>query len=47
MTLTLWSIGNAKVAGLVKDLNLVHLQYNVVAAVFFVRLDGFLCLPGY
>jgi hypothetical protein len=38
MTLRMLRIisGNAKVAGLGKDLNLVGLQYNIVAAVFFV-----------
>jgi len=31
------NIGNAKVAGMAHDLNLVGLKYNVAAAVFFVR----------
>ncbi|KAJ7638167.1 MFS general substrate transporter [Roridomyces roridus] len=30
------NIGNAKIAGLTKDLDLVGLQYNICAAVFFV-----------
>lgn len=28
--------GNAKIAGMATDLNLVGLRYNIVAAVFFV-----------
>lgn len=31
-------LGNAKVAGMETDLNLVGLEYNIVAAVFFVRI---------
>jgi hypothetical protein len=30
------NIGNAKVAGMAKDLNLVGYQYNIAAAVFFL-----------
>ena len=33
--------GNAKVAGLSTDLNLVGLKYNIAAAVFFVWLPFF------
>ena len=29
-------IGNSKVAGMAKDLNLVGYQYNIAAAVFFI-----------
>jgi hypothetical protein len=31
------NIGNAKVAGMSEDLDLVGLKYNIAAAVFFVR----------
>lgn len=31
--------GNAKVAGMSTDLNLVGLRYNTAAAVFFVRIS--------
>jgi hypothetical protein len=30
------NIGNAKVVGMATDLNLVGLQYNIAAAVFFI-----------
>jgi len=30
------NIGNAKVAGMAKDLNLVGYEYNIAAAVFFL-----------
>ena len=34
-------VGNAKVAGMAKDLHLVGLRYNIAAAVFFVsRVRG-------
>ena len=36
--------GNAKVAGMSADLNLVGLRYNTAAAVFFVRLSLLLSL---
>jgi hypothetical protein len=32
------NIGNAKVAGMAKDLKLVGLKYNIAAAVFFVGI---------
>lgn len=31
-------LGNAKIAGMETDLNLVGLRYNIAAAVFFVRI---------
>ena len=32
------NIGNAKVAGMAKDLKLIGLKYNIAAAVFFVSI---------
>lgn len=37
------NIGNAKVAGMSKDLGLIGLKYNIAAAIFFV---GSLILPS-
>lgn len=36
------NIGNAKVAGMAKDLKLVGLKYNIAAAIFFVSSFGLL-----
>lgn len=36
--------GNAKVAGMADDLQLVGLRYNIAAAVFFVRFSLFVFL---
>mgnify|MGYP001136086041 CR=1 FL=1 len=40
-------LGNAKIEGLVEDLNLKGIQYNVVAGLFFVSfvLSGMFILP--
>src|ERR1700749_5081704 len=35
------NIGNAKIAGMVKDLNLVGLDYNVALSIFFVSYSLF------
>ncbi|KIJ13996.1 hypothetical protein PAXINDRAFT_13119 [Paxillus involutus ATCC 200175] len=32
------NVGNAKIAGMSTDLNLVGFRYNIAAAVFFVRI---------
>lgn len=39
LILLLRRVGNAKIAGMATDLNLVGLRYNTIAAVFFVSSD--------